>query len=302
MSFIGTAIGGSVVSGLLGYEGAKSAANTQAQSANNALQFQEQVYNSNQPRFAAANTAFGNAQNTANSSFGTSMGALGAAGANFQPWITTGQNANYTLGQLTGTGTQTNRPDYSSFFNDPSFLFTQQQGNKAIINGANAQGVGLSGGALKDLDTFNTGLASQQYGNYFNRLMGLSQAGQNAAAGFANNAGNIAGAANNYATTSANIAGGIGNLATGAANSNNAAGTSIGNTTQAIGQAQASGIVGGTNAITGGINNGVSNSLLWNAIQRQNPSAYGSGNAGAINSGAQPGVSNGGFNFLDAQA
>jgi len=263
MSFIATAIGGSVVSGVLGYEGAKNAADTQAQSAANALAFQKQVYADNQPRFATANTAFNNAQGVATNAYNTSAAA-------FQPWITSGQNANYTLSQLLGGGSSNSQPDYSSFFNSPDYQFAQSQGQRGVINAANAQGIGLSGGTLKDLATFNSGLASQQYGNYFNRLMSLSQMGQNAATG-------LAGAGSNYANTSSNIAGGIGNLATGAANSNNAAGTAIGNTTQAIGQAQASGIVGGTNAITGGINSGISNSLLANYLGN-NGSAYGTGN------------------------
>lgn len=265
MVFVGSSVGAaaliggaSLASGFLGYEGAKSAADTQAQSANNALQFQEQVYNQNQPRFTAANTAFGNAQGNATNAFNTSAAA-------FQPWLTTGQNANYTLSQLMGTSGSA--PNYASFYNSPDYQFAQQQGQRGVINAANAQGVGLSGGTLKDLATFNSGLAEQQYGNYFNRLMSLSQMGQGAASG-------LAGAASNYANTSANIAGGIGNLATGAANSNNAMGATIGNTTQAIGQAQASGIVGGTNAITGGINSGISNSLLANYIANQNPTAY----------------------------
>jgi hypothetical protein len=286
MSFIGVAIGGSALSAGLGYLGATKAADTQAQSANNALQFQEQVYNQNQPRFAAANTAFGNAQTNTNNAFGTAQGqnnnAFATSSAAFQPWITTGQNANYTLGQLMGGGS--GKPDYSSFFNSPDYNFAQQQGQRGVIAGANAQGVGLSGGTLKDLATFNSGLASQQYGNYFNRLMGLSQAGQSAASGLSTAASNYANTgaslASNYSNTSANIAGGIGNLATGAANSNNTMASNVGNTMQGVGQAQASGIVGGTNAVTGAINNGTSNALMYNYLQKQNPSAYSSSNAG----------------------
>jgi len=92
-------------------------------------------------------------------------------------------------------------------------------------------------------------LASQQYGNYFNRLMGLSQIGQNA--------------------TSTNA-----NLVTGNASNNTTSAGQIGNTTQAVGQAQASGIVGASNAITGGIGSGTSNALLAGYLG-QNPSGYG---------------------------
>ena len=268
MSFVAVAIGGAgLVTGGLGYLGATSAAKTQAQSAQNALDFQKQAYNANQPRFDAANSAFD------------------SASTNFQPWLTTGTNANYTLSNLLGSGGSSGntQPDYSSFFNSPDYNFAQQQGQRGVINAANAQGVGLSGGTLKDLATFNSGLASQQYGNYFNRLMAMSGVGLNAA-------GNIK-----------DIAGMKGNLATGQANSNNTASSNIGNTMQGIGQAQASGIVGGTNAVTGAVNSGVSNSLLASYLGKS-PSAYGTGQQGLINSGAQPGVSNGGFNYLDAQA
>ena len=212
MSFVAVAIGGSaLVSAGVGYLGSQNAAKTQADAANNALNFQKQTFDTSQ--------------------------------ANLKPFINAGQNATYTLGQLTGSGTN-NQPDYSSFFKDPSYQFAQQQGELGIQRAANASGTALSGGTLKDLTQFNSGLASQQYGNYFNRLMGLSTMGANAAAGQATNA--------------------------------TAASSNIGNTMQGVGQAQASGYVGGANAISSGINSGVSNSLLYNYLNK-NPSAYGSG-------------------------
>lgn len=225
MSFIAVAIGGSAVNAGLGYLGATSAAKTQAQSAQNALNFQEQAFN-------------------------TSQGQINQAKGNYQPYLDVGNQATYTLGQLMGGGGN-NAPNYGSFFQDPSYQFAQSQGQRGALAAANSQGVGLSGGTLKDLSEFNQGLASQQYGNYFNRLMGLSQIGQNAAAG-------------------------LGNLATGQATNATNAATSIGNTTMGIGQANASGIVGGTNALTGGINSGITNSL-WAAYLGKNGSGYNGG-------------------------
>lgn len=260
MSFVAVAIGGSaLVSAGVGAYSANKAADTQANAANNALAFQQQAYNANQPRFATAQSAFD------------------SAGANYKPYLDTGSAATYTLGQLTGTAGS--KPDYSSFYNSPDYNFAQQQGELGIERGANARGLNLSGGTLKDLSTFNSGLATQQYGNYYNRLMGLSQMGQNAAAGMTN------------------VASGIGNLATGQANSNNAAAAGIGNTTQAVGQAQASGTVGASNAITGSLSSGISNSLLANYLGKS-PSAYSS----TANAGTSNAVSNGGFNYLDARA
>lgn len=204
------AAGGGLLSASIGAYASNSAANKQADAANNALNFQKQQYETSQ--------------------------------ANFKPYLDIGKGATYTLGQLTGTGPN-GQQDFSSFFKDPSYSFAQSQGELGIERGANARGLNLSGGTLKDLSTFNSGLASQQYGNYFNRLMGLSQLGQASAAGAA-------------------------------ANGTAAAGQ-VGNSMQAVGQAQASGMIGGANAITGGINSGTSNALLAGYLGK-NASGYGS--------------------------
>jgi hypothetical protein len=168
--------------------------------------------------------------------------------ANFQPYLDVGKGATYTLGSLYGIGpdgSTGNTQDFSAFNNSPDFAFAQQQGALGLDRYENAKGLALSGGALKDVAQFNQGLATQQFGNYFQRLMSLSQLGQNAASGAASSAGNFSG--------------------------------QIANTTQGIGQSQASGIVGGANAITGGINGSINNSLLYNAINR---SSYAPANPG----------------------
>ncbi|MDB5607779.1 MAG: hypothetical protein JWP25_4679 [Bradyrhizobium sp.] len=279
MSFVAVAIGGSaLVGGAVGLYSANKAADTQAAAANNALAFQKQTYADNQPRFADAKTAFSSASSAFNN-------AQGNATAAFKPYMDAGAGATYTLGSLMGQNG--GKADYSSFYNSPDYNFAQQQGELGIERGANARGINLSGGTLKDLASFNSGLATQQYGNYFNRLMGLSQMGENAATGYA-------GASTNNATGLSNVAGGLGNLATGAASANNAAATSIGNTTQAVGQAQASGIVGGANAVTGSLNSGMQNSLLANYLGKS-PSAYtGAGVAGGSVGGSTGSIGIGG--------
>lgn len=216
--------GAGLVSAGVGAYASGQAADKQAAAANNALNFQKQTFDTNQQNMK------------------TAQGTL-------QPYLDVGKNATYTLGQLTGTGNN-GQQDFSSFFKDPSYQFAQQQGELGIERGANARGLNLSGGAMKDLATFNSGLASQQYGNYFNRLMGLSQIGQDA--------------------TKTNA-----NLVTGNASTSTAGAGQIGNSMQGIGQAQASGIVGGANAITGGINSGVNNALLAGYMGK-NASGYGS--------------------------
>lgn len=205
--------GASLASGIIGANAASKASDAQAQAAANALAFQQQVYQQNQQ--------------------------------NLQPYMQAGTNALGQLSQIYGPNGVTQQGT-QAFQNSPDYQFAQQQGNLALTRYENASGMGLSGGALKDIANYNQGLASQQFGNYFNRLMSLSQLGQGAASSLAGNNTNMSG--------------------------------QIGNTMQGIGQAQASGIVGGSNAITGALNSGISNSLLYNYINKMpgqnNPSGY----------------------------
>lgn len=98
-----------------------------------------------------------------------------------------------------------NDPEYGSLtkpfdveefykYQDPGYWFRLQQGTQGLQNSAAAGSGALSGAALKDLLTFNQDMASQEYGNAFNRyqtqqgnifsrLSGIAQLGQNAASG-----------------------------------------------------------------------------------------------------------------------
>lgn len=153
---------------------------------------------------------------------------------------------------------------------DPGYAFRQSEGEKALQRAASAGGRSDSGRAYKDLMRFNSGLASDEYGNAFNRfqinrqnklnplqsMAGLgqttantmSQAGQN----FANSAGNALGAYG--ASTGANILG--------------------------AGNARASGYIAQGNAMQNALNGGVSawrnmGSSGWSPNTA--PSAYGGG-------------------------
>lgn len=106
---------------------------------------------------------------------------------------------------------------------DPGYAFRQSEGEKALQRAASAGGRSDSGRAYKDLMRFNSGLASDEYGNAFNRfqinranklnplqsLMGAGQTSANtmgqAGQSFANSAGNAL--ANYGSQTSANIIG-----------------------------------------------------------------------------------------------
>jgi hypothetical protein len=86
------------------------------------------------------------------------------------PWREAGQNA---LTQLTaGTAADGDlmrsfsMEDYEA---DPGYAFRQAEGMKAIERSAAARGGALSGAALKGIERFGQGLASEEYGNAFNR-------------------------------------------------------------------------------------------------------------------------------------
>lgn len=137
---------------------------------------------------------------------------------NMAPWMEAGRNA---LGRL---------QDPNAFQSDPGYNFIRSEGMRGIERSAAARGGAFSGNALRALSQFNNGLASQDFGNWWNRQAGLAGVGQ-------------------AATT---------NLGQFGAN----ASTNIGNAMMGAGEARASGVMGQANSITGGINSGLSNFLL----------------------------------------
>lgn len=189
----------------------------------------------------AANTA----ANTAMSQYNTTRGDL-------QPYRDIGQTAS---DQLTSQLPTLTAPiDVTAQLQDPNstaakaYNFTKTQGLKSVQNSAAARGLGVSGAALKGASAFTTGLADNTYTNLFNmtntnntnaynRLKGLVDTGETAAAG-----GGVLGA--NAANTAASAQIGAGN-ATAAAS--NAAGGAVSNLASNIGgYAAYKGLYGGS--------------------------------------------------------
>jgi hypothetical protein len=132
--------------------------------------------------------------------------------------------------------------DQATLRNTPGYQFNLSQGLKSVQNGAAARGLGLSGAAMKGAAAYATGLADSTYqnqfnnaqqnqANAFNRLMGVTQLGENAAA------------------------------QTGAYGTQTAA--NVGNSLIQGGNAQAAGYLGAANALT----NGVNSYAQYNALQ-----------------------------------
>lgn len=192
---VAAAVGAAVVGSTISASGAQSAAKDQENAANNATAAQTAQYATDQQNFSpylqsgvAANNVLQNQLGIANSGTGDfSQGSLLSGPSLSQAQLET----------------------------TPGYQFNLNQGMQGVQNSAAARGLGSSGNALAGAAQYATGLADSTYQNQFNnavtnqtnqynRLMGLTQLGQNSAAGVgaqgvqvaANIGSNIIGAGN----------------------------------------------------------------------------------------------------------
>ena len=233
-AIVGTAVVGSIISS----NASKSAAQTQADAANNAT---------------AANTA-----------------ATQEQIALSEPWRKSGEKALNQLSEMTQPGGIATK-DFAygpfAYQADPGYAFRLKEGMNAMNATAAARGGLISGNALKAGQIYGQEMGSQEYGNAFNRYLSnysnaqntfqlnrnnlleplkfLSGQGQAAAAGQASNIG---------ANAQANAA-----LSTGAAN------------------ATAAGQIGSANAFTGAASNAIGQYQLYNALNKSAYSSPSSG-------------------------
>ena len=196
--------GTSLIGGLMSSGAASDAASTQAAAAQNAANMQMQQYQQTREDLAPYR-------------------AYGTKG---------GDDLVNRLKELTAPF----MPTQANLEATPGYQWTRDQGLKSVQSAAAAKGLGLSGAAMKEAARFATGLADSTYktqfdidqtnkNNAWNKLLGLTQVGANAAA----------------------QTGQLGTTAAGNAGNNLSAGAN----------AAASGIVGSNNAIVGGVNNAV---------------------------------------------
>jgi hypothetical protein len=124
----------------------------------------------------------------------------------------------------------------ADFYNDPGYQFQLQQGNQAIERSAAARGGLLSGAAGKAISGYTQNLANTTYGDAYNRYLQTRQQGYNEKLGLANLG---LGATNSTVNSGVGIAGQQANNLTSAITGGAAA--------------QASGIVGAGNAVSGSL-------------------------------------------------
>ena len=202
-------------------------------------------------------------------------------------------------------------PEMFAAGKDPGYGFRMSEGLKAVDRQAAARGGLISGAALKASQRFGQDMASQEYGNAFNRYqtvrgntlspyqnlqgVGLNAANMTGNAGASyGSAGNQAfGAAggnamNAFGAASQGATGAYGAAGAGASNAYGALGTGTFNALGGYGQgasesmlgganARASGYIGQSNAISGGISN-LSNmyyqNQLLNMLGRRSNDSY----------------------------
>ena len=135
----------------------------------------------------SANKQAGAVKNATNASIANQSAEYQQTRADQSPWRTTGASALDKIAKLYGLdSTDANgnvikgsgKADFSSFSTSPDFQFNLGQGQDAINRSAAAHGGLLSGAAVKAGETYATGLANQNFGDYVSRLSGIAGAGQ----------------------------------------------------------------------------------------------------------------------------
>jgi hypothetical protein len=231
---IGAAVGG-IVGGLFQKSAADKATSAQTKAANQQIALQREIYDDQTRRFspflgsgtnalAAYNFEMGLGDRPMVGGVAPTIEAYDLGGKRGTGYRVGGQEfATRAEAEAYANANRTGGTPYAGFTATPGYGFRFQQGIDAIDASAAARGGLMSGRTLQDLTAFGQGIASDEYGNYMNRLGGLSDMGM--------------GAAGMQATAGNNFAAGAGNAL---ANRGNA---------------QAAGAIAGGNAMAGMFNN-----------------------------------------------
>ena len=273
----GVGAAGSIGSSLIGSSAAKSAANTQEQASQNAIDEQQREFNTQQANYAPWLAAGGGALSQLTA--GTAPG-----GAFVTPYSGTYQApAPFTA------------PTGVDESNDPGYAFRLAQGNQAIQRAAAAGGGAFSGGTLKALSRYGQDYASNEYQNVYNRaLTGYNTNVNTGLNSFLTNFNAYNTGQGNAYNRLASLAG-MGQTATGQLGQlGQANAQSIGNLLTGQGNAAAAGALGsasaynsGLNSLTGVVNQSMNyyqNGALLNAL------TGGSGAGGGGFTGYDPGL------------
>jgi hypothetical protein len=244
MSWIGAAIGSSVLGGGLGAWASNSAAKSQTEAANRATQAQTDMFEATKRDLLPWQLQ----GNVALSELATRMGLKGGGTPSVggYPAVPGGDPNDPNFGQLTH---QFGLEDFKA---SPAYQFNLEQGKLALDKAAASRGKFYAPSTLQDIAKYSQGVASNEFqnafsnyqtnmGNIWNRLNSISSSGQNAAA--------------QQGAFGTQVGGQIGQNITGAGN------------------AQAAGTVGMANAFTGAANNLTNFGLLSQLMGRNQQSS-----------------------------
>lgn len=241
----------------LGYFGSKSASDAQVQQQQAALAQQNKMFGvlqgAVQPLIDTGKGVLSSGQGIVDTGLGYSRGAA----STLSSLLTPGANMTETLSKI------------------PGFQFAQDWGQKAVTNLGTTMGLG--GNTLKAGADYATGKAQEGFGGIVNSLLGLLGGGNS----YAGVGANVLGAGGNIMSSGVNA------LAGGATNFSGQASNTYGN----IGNAQASGDLGGANALSGGLTaaaNSASSALLLSKLLKG-----GSLGAGGVGIGSNAGIYSG---------
>lgn len=214
-------IGGSLASSVVGASSASKAAKAQTQAAQQDLALQKEIYEQQRTDLAPWRDSGSLAQSAAMSMLGLgSAPIVGGTAPTIETVTTPAQAATYGWKKGTGLGRGDGYFSYTgvggtpastsykvggqtfadldqaqAYANanktggtawnwqmDPAYQFRLQQGLDAIQASAAARGGLYSGKTMRDLNSYGQDYASNEWGNTYNRVMGQSSLGQNAAA------------------------------------------------------------------------------------------------------------------------
>lgn len=296
--------GASLINGFFQRSAAKKAAEIQANAAKAAGQHLEDTISSVNPGIiGAAGRAGDRMMDTSWNAITGVNDATRDANAKLNPYAESGVDANNLIRMgMTPGGDFNKTPTLSDLQIDPGYDFRLTEGQKALERSAAARGGATGGGALKAITDFGQRMGSQEYQNAFERFrqsIGDRFGRLNTVAGRGFDAAgtqgsNLIGASKigaGLATEGARYAGDVDINAVNRTSSNTIGGAEeAGKYITGAGEAQAAGIVGGTNAITGAIGSGISG--IQGAITLQqllkNPADY-TGPYNKIKAGASSG-------------
>lgn len=122
-----------------------------------------------------------------------SKNALGAMSGIVGPYAQAGQSVLPNILGMLGIGPNGPDPGLAGkiFGASPDYQFAHDQGMLGVNRDLASKGLLNSGAAVRDTSAFNQGLASQTFGNYFQRLMGVYNTGAQTAAGFGDSTANL---------------------------------------------------------------------------------------------------------------